>query len=92
MYLILSPDKINLIDGPGKSRLICRRGVTPRKEMKLLQVGHSIMAGGDSHERLRSHYTVGDEGIKTVSNNYVYKILRFGFCGKPSSGNVKLHK
>jgi len=26
--------------------------------MKLLQVGHSIMAGGDAHERLWSRYTV----------------------------------
>jgi hypothetical protein len=43
--------------------------------MKLLQVGHSIMAGGDAHERLWSHYTAGDEEIKIVSHNYVYKIL-----------------
>jgi len=43
--LILSIDKTNLTDGPGKLRQICRR-VTPRKEMP---VGHSIMAGGDAH-------------------------------------------
>jgi len=43
--------------------------------MKLLQVGHSIMAGGDAHERLWSHYSVGDKEIKTVSHNDVYKIL-----------------
>jgi hypothetical protein len=43
--------------------------------MKLPQVGHSIMAGGDAHEGLWSHYTFGDEEIKTVSHNHVYKIL-----------------
>jgi hypothetical protein len=49
--------------------------VTTRKEKKLLQVGHSIMAGGDAHKRLWSHYTVGDEERKTVSHNCFYKIL-----------------
>jgi len=33
------------------------------------------MVGGDAYERVWSHYTVGDEEIKTVSHNYVYKIL-----------------